>query len=56
MRLAARVGEGVSVFVWGAREAQGVGRGRERSACRASLTPREPPTQAASRWTLTLQI
>jgi hypothetical protein len=33
-RLARRVSEGVSEFVWGAREAESVGRGRERSACR----------------------
>ena len=34
MRLAERVGESVSEFVWGTREAEGVGRGRERSVGR----------------------
>jgi hypothetical protein len=37
-RLAGRVSERVSVFVWGAREAGSVGRGRERSAGRGPRT------------------
>jgi hypothetical protein len=56
-RLAGRVGasEGVSEFVWGAREAGRVGRGRERSTFVASRTrSREPLTQATYRWSLTL--
>jgi hypothetical protein len=56
-RLAGRVGvsEGVSEFVWGAREAGRVGRGRERSTFVASRTrSREPLTEAAYRWSLTL--
>ena len=60
--LAGRVSEGGSVFVWGAREAARVGRGRERSAGRWPRTltqaahAREPPTQAAFRWSLPLPL
>ena len=48
------MGEGVSEFVGGTREAEGVARGRERSACRSPS--REPPTQAAFRWPLPLPL
>ncbi|MGB8294462.1 MAG: hypothetical protein WCG85_03470 [Polyangia bacterium] len=50
------MGEGEGVFVWGARPAESVGRGRERSACRGPLTLPRPPTLAASRSSLTLPL
>jgi hypothetical protein len=56
-RLAGRAGEseGVSEFVWGARDAGLVGRESERSTFIASRTSsREPHTQPAYRWSLTL--
>jgi hypothetical protein len=43
------VGVRVSVFVWGTRDAEGVGRGRERSASREPLTRAATATAHAGR-------
>jgi hypothetical protein len=42
--------------VWGARDAEGWGRGRERPACRSRSPSREPPTQVACRWSRPLTL
>lgn len=52
--VARRVCEGMSVFVWGARDAKSVGRGRER--LHRAAQAREPPTRVAVRWSLTLPL
>ena len=50
------MGESVSEFVWDTREAEGAGRGRERSGCRVPLALTRVATQAAFRWSLTLPL
>ena len=55
-RLAGRVSEGVSVFVWGAREAESVGEGVRAPRAAGRARSRKPPTRAATRWSLTLPL